>query len=250
MPFTQPRRQVHLASDHERRQQRQQPQRLRTRGVGRHARTRSRSSFTSKTKFAPFVNTVFAESDNPYCIVPAHLLARYHDINHVPFNQLPIGTGPFRVVQVGPRRSRRAGRQRRRISAANRSCAGSSFATSPTRTRRSTCCARTRSTGSSRPHPRRSTSCGRSTPRGTIKLDYVDAPSTYRIYMNTSRPALQRRAGAPSDRLRDRQEAARRPAHRRHRRSSATADQPAFSPVLRAERHDATRPIRPRPGRS
>ena len=26
---------------------------------------------------------------------------------------------------------------------------------------------------------------------GTIKLDFVDAPSTYRIYMNTSRPALR-----------------------------------------------------------
>ncbi|MBV8354226.1 MAG: hypothetical protein JO101_02830, partial [Candidatus Eremiobacteraeota bacterium] len=28
---------------------------------------------------------------------PAHLLAQYPDINHVPYNQKPIGTGPFKV---------------------------------------------------------------------------------------------------------------------------------------------------------
>ena len=40
VPFTSRDVQVHLASDHERRQQREQPQRLRTRRRGRHARTR------------------------------------------------------------------------------------------------------------------------------------------------------------------------------------------------------------------
>ena len=32
-------------------------------------------------------------------VLPAHVLARYPNINQVPFNQLPIGTGPFRVVK-------------------------------------------------------------------------------------------------------------------------------------------------------
>lgn len=53
--------------------------------------------FHLKRPFAPFVDTVFAESDDPYRIVPAHLLARYSDLNRTPFNQLPVGTGPFRV---------------------------------------------------------------------------------------------------------------------------------------------------------
>jgi peptide/nickel transport system substrate-binding protein len=55
--------------------------------------------FHLKHKFAPFVNTVFAESDDPVCIVPAHLLAKYKDLNAIPFNQLPVGTGPFKVVR-------------------------------------------------------------------------------------------------------------------------------------------------------
>jgi peptide/nickel transport system substrate-binding protein len=55
--------------------------------------------FHLKHRFAPFVNTVFAESDNPICVVPEHLLAKYPSINQVPFNEAPIGTGPFRVAE-------------------------------------------------------------------------------------------------------------------------------------------------------
>jgi peptide/nickel transport system substrate-binding protein len=55
--------------------------------------------FHLKQKFAPFVNTIFAESDDPICIVPEHILGKYKDINRVPFNQMPIGTGPFKVVR-------------------------------------------------------------------------------------------------------------------------------------------------------
>jgi peptide/nickel transport system substrate-binding protein len=55
--------------------------------------------FHLKAKFAPFVNTVFNESDDPVCIVPEHILGKYKDVNRVPFNQLPIGTGPFKVVR-------------------------------------------------------------------------------------------------------------------------------------------------------
>jgi peptide/nickel transport system substrate-binding protein len=52
-----------------------------------------------KHRFAPFVNTFFAESDQPYEIVPAHVLARYPNINQIPFNAAPtVGDGPFTFV--------------------------------------------------------------------------------------------------------------------------------------------------------
>lgn len=54
--------------------------------------------FRLKRRFAPFVATVFGDSDSPYGIVPAHILAREKNINNLPFNSLPIGTGPFKVV--------------------------------------------------------------------------------------------------------------------------------------------------------
>lgn len=53
-----------------------------------------------KRRFAPFVNTFFAESDQPYEIVPAHALAHYPDINHIAFDASPsISDGPFRFVR-------------------------------------------------------------------------------------------------------------------------------------------------------
>lgn len=55
--------------------------------------------FHLKHKFAPFVNTIFAESDSPVCILPKHLLAKYPNLNQIPFNQLPVGTGAFKVAQ-------------------------------------------------------------------------------------------------------------------------------------------------------
>jgi peptide/nickel transport system substrate-binding protein len=55
--------------------------------------------FHLKHKFAPFVNTVFGESDSPVAIVPEHLLAKYPDLNRIPFNQDPVGTGPFKVSE-------------------------------------------------------------------------------------------------------------------------------------------------------
>jgi peptide/nickel transport system substrate-binding protein len=55
--------------------------------------------FHLKTPFAPFVDTVFGESDDPFRILPKHLLASYANINQVPFNQLPIGTGPYKVAR-------------------------------------------------------------------------------------------------------------------------------------------------------
>lgn len=55
--------------------------------------------FHLRQPFAPFVDTVFGESDDPFRVVPRHLLAQYPNINQVPFNQQPIGTGPFKVLR-------------------------------------------------------------------------------------------------------------------------------------------------------
>ncbi|MBC5814947.1 MAG: peptide ABC transporter substrate-binding protein, partial [Candidatus Eremiobacteraeota bacterium] len=51
-----------------------------------------------QNRYAPFVNTFFAESDQPYAIVPAHALRKYADINRIGFNQSPaVSDGPFRL---------------------------------------------------------------------------------------------------------------------------------------------------------
>lgn len=55
--------------------------------------------FHLKHPFAPFIDTVFGESDTPYRILPKHLLAKYSNINQIPFNDQPVGTGPFRAVR-------------------------------------------------------------------------------------------------------------------------------------------------------
>jgi peptide/nickel transport system substrate-binding protein len=52
-----------------------------------------------RQRFAPFVNTFFAESDQPYSIAPAHALRAYADIDRIPFNDAPsVSDGPFRFV--------------------------------------------------------------------------------------------------------------------------------------------------------
>jgi peptide/nickel transport system substrate-binding protein len=49
-----------------------------------------------KRPFAPFVNTFFAESDQPYNVAPAHVFAHYPDINRIGFNSAPsVSDGPF-----------------------------------------------------------------------------------------------------------------------------------------------------------
>ncbi len=53
-----------------------------------------------KRRFSPFVDTFFAESDQAYDIVPAHVLAKYPDINRIPFDSQPVvSDGPFRFVR-------------------------------------------------------------------------------------------------------------------------------------------------------
>ncbi len=54
--------------------------------------------FHLKQRFAPFVATVFGDSDSPYGILPEHLLAKYPSLNDVPYNSAPIGTGPYKFV--------------------------------------------------------------------------------------------------------------------------------------------------------
>ncbi|MEO6835757.1 MAG: peptide ABC transporter substrate-binding protein [Candidatus Tumulicola sp.] len=53
-----------------------------------------------KTKFAPFVNTFFAMSDQPFPVAPEHVLSKYPNINQIPFSTEPsVSDGPFRFVQ-------------------------------------------------------------------------------------------------------------------------------------------------------
>ncbi len=55
--------------------------------------------FRYRAPYAPAVATVFGDSGLPYCIIPKHLLARYDNLNDVPFDAAPVGTGPFRFVR-------------------------------------------------------------------------------------------------------------------------------------------------------
>lgn len=53
-----------------------------------------------KRKFAPIVNTFFADSDQPYAVVPAHALAQYPNVNTIGFNAAPtVSDGPFKFVK-------------------------------------------------------------------------------------------------------------------------------------------------------
>ena len=54
--------------------------------------------FRLKRPFAPFVATVFAESDAPYYVAPAHLLGS-GPLAQSPLNAAPVGTGPYRLVR-------------------------------------------------------------------------------------------------------------------------------------------------------
>lgn len=49
---------------------------------------------TLKRPYAPIVPLFFG-GDSNYPILPAHVLAKYPSINHVPFNQQPVGSGPY-----------------------------------------------------------------------------------------------------------------------------------------------------------
>lgn len=52
-----------------------------------------------KKVFAPAIDTIFGESDTVYRILPAHLLAKYPNLNQVPFNADPVGTGAYKFAR-------------------------------------------------------------------------------------------------------------------------------------------------------
>lgn len=47
--------------------------------------------------YSPFVETFFATGGANPCVLPQHLLAKYPNINNVPYNAKPVGIGPFVV---------------------------------------------------------------------------------------------------------------------------------------------------------
>ena len=55
--------------------------------------------FHMKQAFAPAIDTLFSVNDSPMLVLPQHLLAKYPDINQIPFNSEPVGTGPFKFAQ-------------------------------------------------------------------------------------------------------------------------------------------------------
>lgn len=52
-----------------------------------------------KKPYSPFVETFFSTAGANPCILPKHLLAKYPNINNVPYNSLPIGIGPFKYLR-------------------------------------------------------------------------------------------------------------------------------------------------------
>ena len=51
--------------------------------------------FHMKHIYPPAIDTLFGESDSPYRILPAHILAKYPSLNDVPFNADPVTSGPY-----------------------------------------------------------------------------------------------------------------------------------------------------------
>jgi peptide/nickel transport system substrate-binding protein len=51
-------------------------------------------------RFSPFVASCFTMAANdPYPLLPAHLLAGKHDINRDPYNGAPVGLGPYKLAR-------------------------------------------------------------------------------------------------------------------------------------------------------
>ena len=57
---------------------------------------------TLKHAYAPAIATFFGPSLQPMCVLPAHLLQGLPDINHAAYDDKPVGTGPFIVVDFEP----------------------------------------------------------------------------------------------------------------------------------------------------
>ncbi len=50
-----------------------------------------------KRRYSPILANFFGPDQN-YQVLPQHLLAGYRDLNHVPFNSKPVGSGPYAVA--------------------------------------------------------------------------------------------------------------------------------------------------------
>ncbi len=55
--------------------------------------------FHMKRMFPPAVNIIFGEGDTVLRVLPEHLLAKYPNINQIPFNAAPVGTGPYKFAR-------------------------------------------------------------------------------------------------------------------------------------------------------
>jgi peptide/nickel transport system substrate-binding protein len=49
--------------------------------------------------YSPFVVSFFSSGGANPCVLPKHLLAQYPNINHVAYNSLPVGIGPFKYKE-------------------------------------------------------------------------------------------------------------------------------------------------------
>jgi peptide/nickel transport system substrate-binding protein len=52
-----------------------------------------------KKPYSPFVNSFLTMAGSAYPVYPRHLLAKYPDLNRIPYNSAPVGTGPFIVKE-------------------------------------------------------------------------------------------------------------------------------------------------------
>jgi peptide/nickel transport system substrate-binding protein len=52
-----------------------------------------------KKPYPPAVDTIFGESDTPFRILPEHVLSKFPNLNQVPFNAAPVGTGPYKFAR-------------------------------------------------------------------------------------------------------------------------------------------------------
>lgn len=52
-----------------------------------------------KKPYSPFIETFFSTAGANPCVLPKHLLAQYPNINHVAYNSLPVGIGPFKYLR-------------------------------------------------------------------------------------------------------------------------------------------------------
>jgi peptide/nickel transport system substrate-binding protein len=55
--------------------------------------------FHVKKPYSPSTATFFSSCCANPCILPKHLLAKYANINNVPYNSLPVGIGPFKFAR-------------------------------------------------------------------------------------------------------------------------------------------------------